>query len=228
MMEVSRMSKKDTRKAVDAYFDDKLHISDETTQAILHKNEEEGLQSIEIASAHGKMLYLMAKMSGAKTILEIGTHGGFSTVWLARALPEDGRLATFEAKQRHARVAEENIAAAGFADRVEIFEGDATKTLRVLKKRGFETFDFIFIDANKDNYPEYLEWALELSRSGTVIVADNVVRKGRIIEEDTDKKNIPHLRKFIDLLSGDDRIEATAIQTVGDKGYDGFLMAMVK
>src|SRR5699024_6397873 len=133
MMEVSRMSKKDTRKAVAAYFDDKLHISDETTEAILNKNEEEGLQSIEVASAHGKMLCLMAKMSSAKTIMEIGTHGGYSTVWLARALPEGGRLASFEAKQKHARVAEESIAAAGFAGMVEIFEGNATKTLRVLK-----------------------------------------------------------------------------------------------
>src|SRR5699024_9984221 len=135
MMEVSRMSEKNTRKAVDAYFDDKLHISDETTEAILNKNDDEGLQSIELESDNGKMLYVMAKMSGAKTILEIGTHGGYSTVWLARALPEGGRLATFEAKQKHARVGEENIAAAGFADRVEIFEGNATKTLRVLKKR---------------------------------------------------------------------------------------------
>ncbi len=222
------MSKKDMRKAVDAYFDEKLHISDETSEAILDKNNAEGLPSIEVASAHGKMLYLLAKMKNAKMILEIGTHGGYSTVWLARALPEGGRLATFEAKQKHARVAEENIAAAGYADRVEIFEGDALRTLRVLKKRDYEHFDFIFIDANKDNYPEYLEKALEFSKSGTVIVADNVVREGKIIDEETDKKNIPYLRKFIDLLSEDDRVEATAIQTIGAKGHDGFLLAMVK
>lgn len=222
------MIKKDKWEAVDAYFDDKLHISDETTKSILDKNDAEGLPSIEVASPHGKMLYMLAKMRNAKTILEIGTHGGYSTIWLARALQKGGRMATFEADQKHARVAEENIAAAGYAGEVEVFEGNALDILPKLKKRDYKGFDFIFIDANKDNYPEYLEWAIEFSKPGAVIVADNVVRDGRIIDGETEEKQVPYLRKFIDIISEDERIEATAIQTVGSKGYDGFLLAMVR
>ncbi|WP_411843870.1 O-methyltransferase [Salinicoccus sp. HZC-1] len=222
------MNDKETWKAVDAYFDEKLHISDETTEAIKEKNDTEELPAIEVASTHGKMLYLMAKMRNANTILEIGTHGGYSTVWLARALPEGGQMATLEADEKHARVAEENINAAGYGDVVHVVQGTALDTLPSLMEKGYRHFDFIFIDANKENYPEYLKWALEFSKSGAVIVADNVVRNGRIIDGDTEEKQIPYLREFIDILSEDDRIEATAVQTVGVKGYDGFLLGIVK
>lgn len=222
------MNDKETWKAVDAYFDDKLHISDETTKSLLGRNDAEGLPTIEVAATHGKMLYLLAKMRNANTILEIGTHGGYSTVWLARALPKGGQMATLEADGKHADVAEENIAAAGYAGKVHVVRGKALDTLPSLMEKGYRHFDFIFIDADKENYPAYLKWALEFSKSGAVIVADNVVRNGMIIDGETKEKQIPYLREFIDILSEDDRIEATAIQTVGGKGYDGFLLAMVK
>lgn len=222
------MNDRETWKAVDDYFDDKLQISDEMTKSIKERNDKEGLPPIEVAATHGRMLYLLAKMRNADTILEIGTHGGYSTVWLASALPEGGQMATLEADEKHARVAEENIAASGYADKVQVVRGSALETLPSLMEKGYRHFDFIFIDANKDNYPEYLKWALDFSKPGAVIVADNVVRNGRIIDEDTEEKQIPYLREFIDIFSEDERIEATAVQTVGAKGYDGFLLGIVK
>lgn len=222
------MDMKETWKAVDSYLDDKLQVSDEVTDSILEKNDKAGLPPIEVAATHGKMLYLLAKMSGAGSILEIGTHGGYSTVWLARALPKEGLMATLEVNDEHADVAERNIRDAGFEDKVTVIRGPALENLPKLMERGYPRFDFIFIDANKDGYPEYLEEALEVSTTGTVIVADNVVRQGKVIDAETEEKNIPHIRKFIDMLSDNDEIETTIIQTVGRKGYDGFLLGRVK
>jgi predicted O-methyltransferase YrrM len=173
------------------------------------------------------MLYLMAKMAKAKSILEIGTLGGFSTVWLARALPEDGRMATIEADPNHAEVARRNIASAALAAPVDVIEGHALDRLPKLMEWGYSRFDLIFIDADKENNVEYLKWALKFSHKGSVIIVDNVVRQGRIID-DTEEKAIPYIRQMFDMLEHDGRIESTAIQTVGQKGYDGFLMGVVK
>ena len=219
---------KDTWEDVDTYFDDKLHVSDEITESILEKNEANDLPAIEVAGAHGKMLYLMAKMKNAKTILEIGTHGGFSTVWLGRALPENGQMATLEFNAEHADVAEENIFNAGLADKVKVYRGSALDTLPLLMEKGYRHFDFVFIDADKDNYPAYIRWVLEISKTGTVIVADNVVRNGKVADEETEEGKVPYIREFIDIISEDSRIEATALQTVSGKGYDGFLIGVVK
>lgn len=222
------MDMKETWKAVDAFINEELQVSDEVTESILEKNEEAGLPPIEVAATHGKMLYLLAKMSGASSILEIGTHGGYSTIWLARALPKDGLMATLEVSDQHANIAEENIRSAGFEDQVTVIRGQALDSLPKLMEKGYPRFDFIFIDANKDSYPEYLEEALEVSTTGTVIVADNVVRQGKVIDPETEESNIPHIRKFIEMLSENDEIVTTIIQTVGRKGYDGFLLGRVK
>ncbi|TVT29000.1 O-methyltransferase [Salinicoccus cyprini] len=217
----------ETWRAVDVYFEEKLATTDETMEHILKKNEEAEMPSIEVSRAHGKMLHLMAKMAKATTILEIGTHGGFSTVWLARALPEEGRMATLEVNPEHAEMARENIESAGISAEVEVIEGEALSTLPSILEKGYPRFDFIFIDADKENNSEYLDWALKLSKKGATIIVDNVVRRGKIIE-DTDEKAVPQIRDMFDQLSKDDRIETTAIQTVGQKGYDGFLMGVVK
>lgn len=196
--------------------------------SILKANTEAGLPAIDVSPNQGKLLYLLAKMKAAKSILEIGTLGGYSTVWLARALPEDGHVVTLEFSEKHANVAKENIKKAGFDNKIDILVGPALETLPTLEKKGFASFDFIFIDADKPNNPNYLKWALELSRPGTVIIADNVVRNGKVIEEDTQDQNVHGIRQFIDLLAEESRIDSTAIQTVGSKGYDGFVLGIVK
>jgi len=213
---------------VDQYFTSKLHASDPNMDAVLKANAEANLPAIDVSPNQGKFLYLIAKLKGAKNILEIGTLGGYSSIWLARALPEDGRLVTLEYSQEHAKVAEENIKNAGLENKIEVMVGPALDTLPTLKEKGFTSFDLIFIDADKPNNPNYLKWALELSKPGTVIIGDNVVRNGHVIEEDNEDINVKGIRQFIDLLSEESRIESTAIQTVGSKGYDGFVMGIVK
>jgi predicted O-methyltransferase YrrM len=213
---------------VDIYFSSKLQESDQIMDSILKANTEAGLPAIDVSPNQGKLLYLLAKLKAAKNILEIGTLGGYSSVWLARALPEDGHIVTLEFSEKHANVAKENVRNAGLENKIDIIVGPALETLPTLEKKGFSSFDFIFIDADKPNNPNYLKWALELSRPGTVIIADNVVRNGKVIEDDNEDSNVQGIRQFIDLLSEESRIDSTAIQTVGAKGYDGFVLGIVK
>jgi len=211
---------------IDLFFKEKLHTSDPLLESVIAANAEAQLPAIDVAPNQGKLLYLLAKLANANTILELGTLGGYSTIWLGRALPEGGRLVTLELEPHHAQVAADNIGKAGLSAQVEIVVGPALDTLPTLAERGFPSFDLIFIDADKPNYPNYLQWALHYSRPGTVIIADNVVRQGRVI--DGDDPNVQGVRRFIELLSAEPRIEATAVQTVGSKGHDGFVLGIVK
>lgn len=222
------MNKPDLWHDVDLYFSEKLHSSDSVMDSILKANVEADLPSIDVSPNQGKFLYLLAKIKAAKNILEIGTLGGYSSVWLGRALPVDGRLITLEFEPKHAKVAKENIKAAGLDNKIEVIIGPALQTLPTLEENGFSTFDLIFIDADKPNNPGYLKWALKYSRPGTVIIGDNVVRNGNVIAHDSQDENVQGIRQFIDLLSEEPRIELTAIQTVGIKGYDGFVLGVVK
>lgn len=211
---------------VDDYFTDKLHNTDPIMKAVQQNNADSGLPGIDVSANHGKFLSLMVKMANAKNVLEIGTLGGYSSIWMGRGLPEDGRIVTLEYKNAHAKVARENIERAGLSDKIEVIEGAALDTLPTLKFKGWPAFDLIFIDADKPSYPEYFKWALELSRPGTVIIADNVVRGGRVLDpEDPTGKAV---RKFMDLMADEALIDGTALQTVGSKGYDGFAIGIVK
>jgi predicted O-methyltransferase YrrM len=212
---------------VDQYFTDLLVRPDPALAAALEASDAAGLPQINVADNQGKFLMLMAQAQGARNILEIGTLGGYSTIWLARALPPEGRLVTLEAVPTHAKVARENIDRAGVGDRVEVRLGRAAETLPQLVAEGRGPFDFIFIDADKPGYPEYFQWALQLSRRGTVIIADNVVRRGAVIDPASRDANVVGMRRFLELVSADRRVSATAVQTVGSKGYDGFAMALV-
>ena len=212
---------------VDRYFTELLVRPDPALAATLEASNAAGLPPINVADNQGKFLMLLALARGARNILEIGTLGGYSTIWLARALPPDGRLITLEAVPTHAKVARENIERAGFANTVEVRLGRASDTLPRLAAEGLGPFDFIFIDANKSGYPEYFEWSLKLAHRGTVIVADNVVRDGAVIDGHSRDANVVGVRRFMELVSLEPRVSATAIQTVGSKGYDGFAMAVV-
>jgi predicted O-methyltransferase YrrM len=172
-------------------------------------------------------LHLLARIHGAKRILEIGTLGGYSTIWLARALPADGKLISTEFNPKHAKVAAENVARAGLSELVEIRVGAAADSLAALFSEGAEPFDLIFIDADKPNNPVYLEWAMKLSRKGTVLVVDNVIRDGEIANPRSDDPAVQGTRTMFAMLAADARLEATALQTVGSKGYDGFALALV-
>ncbi len=209
---------------VDQYYTSKLQSSDSIMESVLKANNEAGLPAIDVSPNQGKFLSLLAQMKGAKRILEIGTLGGYSTIWLARALPADGSLVTLEYSEKHAKVAAENIRNAGLTEKVEIKVGAALDSLPTLEGG----FDFIFIDADKQNNANYLEWALRLSMPGTVIITDNVVRSGRVIDADSEDESVQGVRQFVDMLSNENRIDSTVVQTVGSKGYDGFVMGIVK
>jgi predicted O-methyltransferase YrrM len=209
--------------AVDRYITDLLVPADAALEAALQASADAGMPAIAVSPNQGKLLMLMAQMLEARRILEIGTLGGYSTIRLARGLSAGGRLITLEADPKHAGVARSNMARAGLGDVVEVRIGRALDTLPLLAG----PFDLIFIDADKVSYPEYLAWSVKLSRSGTVIVADNVVRKGAIIDADSTDPNVQGVRRFNEILAADARLSATAIQTVGSKGYDGFTIARV-
>lgn len=213
--------------AVDDYIVDHLLPPDPALEATLAASAAAGLPDINVAPTQGKLLYLLARLAGARRILEIGTLGGYSTIWLARALPEGGRLVTLEYAQAHADVARENIAAAGLADRVELRVGAAVDSLAALEAEGAGPFDLVFIDADKPNNPLYLAAALRLSRPGTVIICDNVVRRGEVIDAASEDPRVIGMRETFALMAREPRLEATALQTVGSKGYDGFAIARV-
>ncbi|WP_294537547.1 O-methyltransferase [uncultured Rhodoblastus sp.] len=212
---------------VDDYIVGRLVPPDSALDAALAANRAAGLPAIDVSPAQGKLLQLFARMVGARKVLEIGTLGGYSTIWLARALPADGLVVTLEALPRHAEVARQNIERAGLSARVEIRVGPALETLPVLAREGGGAFDLVFIDADKRGNPDYLQWAIKLARVGAVIVVDNVVRDGAVLDADSDSADIQGIRRFYDDLAGDARLSATAIQTVGAKGWDGFAIAFV-
>ena len=213
---------------VDAYVVDKLLPADEVLDSALAANAASGLPPIDVSPPQGKLLNLLVRMSGARRVLEIGTLGGYSTIWMARALPADGRLVTLEYEPRHAAVAQANITRAGLANVVDIRVGKAIDTLPILAAEATGPFDFIFIDADKPGNPKYLDWALRLARAGTVIVLDNVIRDGAVIDANSGDVNVEGARAGFDVLGASSRIDATALQTVGSKGYDGFAIGIVK
>jgi len=212
---------------VDRYLDDLFVGDDPALEAALEASKEAGLPAIAVAPTQGKLLYLLARLQRAKRILEIGTLGGYSTIWLARALPADGRLITLEYVAKHAEVAKANIARAKLADKVEIRVGQALATLSLLAAEKAGPFDLVFIDADRPNNPAYLEWALKHTRKGSLIVCDNVVREGQVLDARSKDAGVQGMRRFNELLATEPRVTATAIQTVGVKGYDGFAVALV-
>lgn len=225
----------DRWRAVDVYLDELLHLEDDALRVGVAAADAAGLPPIQVSAPYGKLLHVLALVAGARRILEIGTLGGYSGTWLARALPPGGRLVTLELDPRHAEVARESFERAGVADRIEIRVGRAVDSLAALVAENTAPFDLVFIDADKPTYPEYLEWSLRLSRPGTVIVADNVVRRGAIADPGaapewrgrSDDENVAAVRRFIEMLARDPRVSATVVQTVGAKGYDGFALAIV-
>jgi predicted O-methyltransferase YrrM len=217
-----------TWSAVDDYIEESLIPADPVLDAALDANRAGGLPAIEVSPAQGRLLYLLARIAGARRILEVGTLGGYSTIWLAQALPADGRLVTLELEPRHAEVAQANIDRAGLSDKVELRIGPALKALEALAGEGAGPFDLVFIDADKPNNRNYLASAIGLSRPGTVIVCDNVIRDGAVLNTDGRDANVEGARDAFAFIGGSDRLEGTAIQTVGAKGYDGFAIAVVK
>jgi predicted O-methyltransferase YrrM len=213
--------------AVDHYITDLFVPPDAALEAALRDSAAAGLPAINVTPNQGKLLHVLARAQGARSILEIGALGGYSTIWLARALPSGGRLITLESDPKHAEVAGANIARAGLAGVVELRLGPALDTLPQLAAEGRGPFDFIFIDADKEGYPDYFTWALKLSRLGSLIIADNVVRKGAVIDADSDDPRVHGVRRLNEMLAAEPRVSATAIQTVGSKGYDGFAVALV-
>jgi len=214
-------------EAVDRYLGELYVPAEDALTATLAANAAARLPAIAVSPMQGKLLQILARMVGARRILEIGTLGGYSTLWLAGALPADGRLITLELDARHATVARANFVRAGLADRIEVREGPALKSIEALHAEGADPFDFFFIDADKVNSPNYVTWALKLAHPGSVIVIDNVIRDGAIIDPNSRDPAVLGTRRLHDLLASEPRLSATAIQTVGDKGYDGFAIALV-
>ena len=212
--------------AVDGYLGNLLVSADPALEAALAASAAAGLPAINVSPVQGKLLHLLARAIGARNVLEIGTLGGYSTIWLARALPDGGRVISLEADPKHAEVARANIARAELDTRIEVRLGMALDLLPGLVE-GAEPFDFVFIDADKPNNAAYFDWALKLSRPGSIIVVDNVVRGGDVIAADSDSPTVHGVRHFLERLAAEPRVSATAIQTVGGKGYDGFAIALV-
>jgi len=213
--------------AVDQYYGELLNSIDPALEAALSESKAAGLPEIQVSPLQGKLLFLLARIREARRILEIGTLGGYSTIWLAQALPSDGRLVTLEANPTHARLAKANLSRAGLDRLVDVRVGQASETLRQLVKEGEAPFDLVFIDADKPGYPDYLEWSLKLCQKGSVIVADNVVRRGDVVDGSDPDPNVQGVRRMNALMSDHPRLRATVIQTVGVKGYDGFALALV-
>jgi predicted O-methyltransferase YrrM len=213
--------------AVDRYLADRLLPRDDALEETLAANVAADLPAIDVSPLQGRLLEIIVRMLGARRILEIGTLGGYSTICLARGLPADGRVVTLEYEPRHATVARANIAHAGLASRVEIRVGPAIESLPILEAEGAGPFDLVFIDADKQSNDAYLRWALRLSRPGTIIICDNIVRHGAIIDPNSEDAGVQGTRRFFDLVAAEPRLRATAIQTVGTKGWDGFAILIV-
>ncbi|MGW2169887.1 O-methyltransferase [Streptomyces sp. NPDC001705] len=221
------MSESQLWEDVDAYFSSHLTPDDPALGAALRESEAAGLPPVNVTATQGKLLQLLAQIQGARTILEIGTLGGYSTIWMARALPADGRLVTLEYSARHAEVATRNLARAGLEALVDVRVGPALESLPKLADENPAPFDLVFIDADKGNNPHYLEWALKLTSTGSLVVIDNVVREGRVADPDDTADDVRGTRAAIELIGAHPRLSGTAIQTVGGKGYDGFALARV-
>ena len=213
--------------AVDSYYEDLMVRSDPRFNKIIEASNEAGLPPISITSSLGKLLELMVRFLGAHRVLEIGTLGGYSTAWLAQGLPSGGKLITLEINPEHAAVARKNLSQFEFSGLIDIQLGDALDSLRTLDKDQEGPFDLIFIDANKSQYCEYLDWSIKLSRPGTAIIADNVVRRGNIINENSEDQSVNGIRAFNQKVSSYSRLRATVLQTVSRKGYDGFSLIFV-
>jgi predicted O-methyltransferase YrrM len=218
---------RETWDIVDRYINDTLVGSDPVLEAAVQSCVEAGLPEIAVTPNQGKLLHLLALATGARRVLEIGTLGGYSAIWLGRALPPDGRLVTLEADPKHAEIARANLDRAGLTETVEIRLGAALDTLPQLAAEGEGEFDLVFIDADKANIPDYVTWALRLSHPGSLLVIDNVVRDGKVADEFSDDADVQGVRRANDLLAADPRVSATALQTVGLKGYDGLAIALV-
>ncbi|GAA4857604.1 O-methyltransferase [Pseudonocardia benzenivorans] len=218
------MTADDLWDQVDEYYTQRLLDDDETLAAALRANADAGLPPIDVTPAQGKLLHLLARSVGARRVLEVGTLGGYSTVWLARAVPADGEVVTCEVSPRHAEVARANLDGAGVGDRVRIVLGPALETLPSVEG----PFDMVFVDADKASNTEYLEHAIRLARPGALVVVDNVVREGRVVDPDDPDPAVVGTRRFADALAADPRISATVVQTVGAKGYDGFVLGVLE
>jgi predicted O-methyltransferase YrrM len=214
--------------AVDRYFGELLAPADAQLDAALAANREAGLPAIDVSPLQGKFLHILVQIMQPHRVLEIGTLGAYSTIWMARALPRGGRIVTLEFSPMHADVARKNLKNAGLLDRVDLRVGRAIESLPVLESSGAGPFDLIFIDADKPSNPQYLEWALKLSRPGTVIVIDNVVRDGKVVDGESADPGIQGTRRMTEMIAAEPRLTATALQNVGVKGYDGFVLAIVQ
>lgn len=212
---------------VDRYLGDLLAPHDAALEQALDANHQAGLPPIDVPPLLGKFLDVMVRANGARRVLEIGTLGGYSTIWMARALPPGGQVVTLELEPKHAEIARENLKAAGVADRVEIRVGPALDSMRDLHASGGGPFDLIFIDADKQSMPEYLEWSIKLTRAGSLIVADNVVRDGKVLDPDSSDPHVRGVQRFLEMAGRDPRLSVTAMPTVGARGFDGFALAVV-
>jgi predicted O-methyltransferase YrrM len=212
---------------VDAYVGSALLPDDPDLKAVLRANADAGMPEHDVSPVQGKLLQLLALIQGARTILEIGTLGGYSTIWLARALPDNGRLTTLEIDPQRAELARANLERCALGERVDVRVGPALESLAALKAEGAGPFDLVFIDADKPNNPRYLEWAVTLAHPGSVIVGDNVVRNGAVADSESTEPSVVGARGFLEAMGRHPRLTATAIQTVGAKGYDGFALAVV-
>jgi predicted O-methyltransferase YrrM len=212
---------------VDTYITGALVKADGALETALETSEAAGLPAISVAPSQGKFLHILARLVNARAILEIGTLGGYSTIWMARALQPGGRLVTLECDPKHADLAKANIARAGVGGIVDVRLGAALETLPRIAAEKIGPFDLVFIDADKVSTPDYFQWALKLSRVGSLIVVDNVIRKGEVANAKSDDPAVRSMRRFIEMAAAEPRVVATAIQTVGSKGYDGFSIALV-
>ena len=217
----------ETWTSVDRYITDLLVPADPALEAALRDSADAGLPHINVTPNLGKLLWMLARIQGSRNILEIGTLGGYSTIWLARALPEDGKLVTLELDPKHAEIARKNFARAGLTDRIELRLGKALDSLAHLQAERRGPFDLTFIDADKPNNTNYFQWALKLSRKGSIIIVDNVVRDGQVINAASTDASVQGVRQFNDMLASETRVSATALQTVGSKGYDGLAIVLV-